>query len=235
MERDDVHSLIAAYALDALEGDEEAVYEAHLARCASCRQELASFRDTAALLAYGVATAPPPPELRERILQQARAERSNVVPLPRRWAVRATAAVAAVAACAAIGVGWWALSLSSQLEREREARAEEEQALAVVLDPGADTFRVRGAAGTLVVAEGGQAALVLQGLEPPPPGNVYTAWVSADGDQMVPAGTFTAGTERSVVRLTRPVPEGGLVAVTVEADEDAQEPTGDPIMVAETA
>ena len=233
MERDDVHELIAAYAIGALEPDEEARYEDHLARCATCREELTSFRDTAGFLAYGAQPVDPPPGLRERILEQARAERPNVVPLrPRRPNVM-WASAAALAACAAVALAIWGASLSSQLGEERDTRAAEERALAVALDPEADRFRLEGAEGTLAVADDGQAALVLTDLEPPPEGTVYTAWVSADGKQMFPAGTFAAEERQNVVRLTRPVPAGGLVAVTVEKDENAQSPTADPIIVVE--
>src|ERR687883_22553 len=107
MEAESIHELTAAYALDALDSDEEREYEEHLARCTRCREDLASFSEAAPSLAYGVESPPPPPGLRDRILEQARSERPNVVPLkPRRtrtWAI--PAAAAAVAACAAIGLG----------------------------------------------------------------------------------------------------------------------------------
>ena len=234
METHDVHRLTASYALDALDPHEEAEFEAHLSGCPPCREELAALRETAALLAYGAEAAPPAPALRERILAQARAERPNVVPLRPRWALPAALATAAAAACVAIGLGVWATSLSSQLEQERDARADEGEAIAVALDPNAEHFRVQGADGTLVVAEGGQAALVLVDLEPPPAGKVYEAWVSADGEEMLPAGTFEPGSGRSVVRLTRPVPARGLVAVTVEPGGGSEQPSGSPIMVVET-
>ena len=37
MERAEIHDLSAAYALDALDGDELEAFEEHLARCAECR------------------------------------------------------------------------------------------------------------------------------------------------------------------------------------------------------
>src|ERR671922_2953682 len=112
MEADTIHELTAAYALDALDEREEREYEEHLARCPRCREELASFTETATSLAYGVESPTPPPDLRDRILVRARAERPNVVPL-RRPAWRSwTAAAAAVAASAAIGLGIWAVTLS---------------------------------------------------------------------------------------------------------------------------
>jgi hypothetical protein len=41
-----IHELTAGYALDALDSDERKAYEAHLAQCEHCQQELASFWTT---------------------------------------------------------------------------------------------------------------------------------------------------------------------------------------------
>ena len=102
----DLHDLTAAYALDALDADETLAYEAHLAQCERCREELASFSESATSLAWAVDAPAPPVALRDRILVAAAAERVNVVPLPvrRPWLVRGASAVAAVAACAAVGL-----------------------------------------------------------------------------------------------------------------------------------
>ena len=73
MEANALHDLTAAYALDALDPDEARAYEAHLAHCERCREELASLSEAATALAYAPEAPTPPPELRARILQQARA------------------------------------------------------------------------------------------------------------------------------------------------------------------
>ena len=131
MDRTGIHELTAAYALHALEPDDERAYEEHLARCPACREDLAALQETASALAYAPEAPQPPPELRDRILAQARAERSNVVPLrPRGHLLAATTAVAAVAAVAAIALGLWAASLSRSLDQKTEA-------LQVLADPGA--------------------------------------------------------------------------------------------------
>lgn len=235
MGQDAIHDLTAAYALDALDEHEEAEYEAHLSACPACRDELASFQETAVAFASAVEAPAPSPALRARILTQARDERSNVVPFPeRRWTVPIAAAGAA-AASVAVGLGLWAASLSSSLDEERQAREQRERALAVVADPDARSFRVSGADGTLLVTAEGEAALVLQEFEAAPEGKIYEAWVTRDGTEMLPAGTFTAqqrGT--TVVPLSRPVPAGGLVAVTLE-DGPVERPTSEPLLTADTA
>jgi anti-sigma-K factor RskA len=221
MEHERVHELTAAYALHALRPDEQRAFEAHLSRCAECREELASFEDTAAALAYGAEAPVPPAALRERILAQARAERPNVVPLRPRWAAPAVA-VAAVAAVAALALGVWAVSLSSELESEREARREQPR-----------TFPVSGTEGRLVVAPTGEAVLLLPKLPPAPRGKTYEAWVIDDSAPQ-PAGLFEGG-ERTAVALARPVRQGAVVAVTLERAGGVPAPTSPPLFTVKTA
>ena len=215
-----IHDLTPAYALDA--HDEERYVE-HLASCERCREDLAELRDPVGALAYGVQSPAPPPALRERILEAARTERSNVVPIRRRLPV-AIGAVAAVAATVAIALGLWASSVSNELDRERAL-------LAILADPDAKAIPLEGANGRVVVTDTGEAALVVSGLATAPEGKTYELWV-AEGDKMLPAGVFDAKHERDVVRLTRPVPPGSGVAVTVEDDGGSDAPTSDPIFTA---
>ena len=218
-----IHDLTAAYALDALDAEDEERYELHLTTCWRCREELAGLRDPVAALAHGVPSPEPPPELRERILEAVRAERSTVVPIRRRVPA-ALGAGAAVAATVAIALGLWAASVSSDLDRERSL-------LAILADPEAKTIPLDGANGRVVVTDTGEAALVVSGLPTAPEGKTYELWV-AEGDRMLPAGVFDAKGERDVVRLTRPVPRGSGIAVTVEDDGGTDAPTSDPIFTA---
>jgi len=134
---DELHELTAAYALDALEPDEARAYEAHLDTCPRCREELAGLAGTASALAYAAAGPQPPAELRGRILETARAERQNVVPLRTRRPLRLTplVGIAAAAACLLVGLGIWNLSLHRDLDHK--------SAIAAVLgDPGLDVVGV---------------------------------------------------------------------------------------------
>jgi anti-sigma-K factor RskA len=216
MEGREIHELSAAYALDALDADEHRVFEEHLARCARCREDVASFQETTAALAYDVEAPAPPPALRQRILQRARSERPTVVPLRRRWVVPTTAGLAAAAAAAAIALGIWAASLSSELDRR------------------AEVFPVSDGRGSLVVAPGGEATLLLSGLGPAPSGKTYEIWVIKD-DRPLRAGLFDEAETRTAVAVMRPVSEGDVVAVTLEAAGGVDAPTGRPLVMAETA
>ncbi|MCW3158858.1 anti-sigma factor [Micropruina sonneratiae] len=64
---DDLHDQVAGYAMDALTPDERAAFEAHLAQCADCRDELDGLRET--LADWGSDFAVEPPEtLRAAVL-----------------------------------------------------------------------------------------------------------------------------------------------------------------------
>jgi anti-sigma-K factor RskA len=229
MERQGIHELSAAYALHALDSEEERAFEEHLAHCDECREHVAAFQETAAAMAYDGGGAAPPAALRERILADARSERPKVVQLrERRWAFPAAAGVAAAAACAAVALGIWSLSLSSSLSDERAALDRAEQTVSVLAQTDAQRIPLSGAEGMLVVNREGEAWLVVSGLEAAPSDRTYEAWVIDNGDAL-PAGLFQGGGSRTVVKLSRQVPEGSAVAVTLERAGGVDEPTAEPL------
>ena len=74
---DDIHGLSGAYAVDAVDGDERARFEEHLAVCSQCRAEVESLRAATTHLA-GMTDAAPPAHLRAAVLQAI----TSVRPLP---------------------------------------------------------------------------------------------------------------------------------------------------------
>lgn len=69
-ESDDIHTLTAPYALDALDVDERQVFEAHLEGCDACVREVAELQAVSAWMGASYELVPPA-GLRERILQEA--------------------------------------------------------------------------------------------------------------------------------------------------------------------
>jgi anti-sigma-K factor RskA len=217
MDHDGIQELTAAYALDALDPADEREFEEHLARCASCRAEVASFREATTALAYNVDTPAPRPALRARILDRVRAEQPGAVePRRRRWSLPLATGFAAAAACAALGLGLWAASLQGKLSDR------------------AETVALTGASGSLVVSPSGQGVLVVSRLAPAPAGKTYEAWVIQDG-RARSAGLFDGGGDRTAVALTRHVPDGAVVAVTIEDKGGVKQPTGRPLFRSDRA
>jgi hypothetical protein len=226
----DLHELVAAYALDALDDDERERFERHLAECERCSEQLPELQEAAGALAYAAEGPEPPAALRGRILDAARAEpRGKVIAFPKsRWTLPAVGSVAAIAAVVAIGLGVWANSLSNSLDRERSVK--EGYARAVeLLGADASLTKLADGKGGLLVANSRDAALVLCGLSPAPSGKTYEAWV-VEGKTPSPAGLFQGGGGCQPVLLNRPVPQGAVVAVTLERSAGEQKPTT-PILV----
>jgi anti-sigma-K factor RskA len=198
----DVHDLTAAYALDALSPEEAEAYEQHLGQCERCREELAGLSEATTALAFGAVAPAPPPRLRASILDAARAERSNVVPLRRRpWVARSVAVVAAAVACVAVGLG-------------------------VALSESGPTY-----VSATVVLENGKAMLSTSGLNAAPRGKTYEAWVVPPGvgkPTPRPAGLFRGGSDSSLA-LSGRVPQNAVVAVTLEPAGGSRAPTTTPI------
>jgi anti-sigma-K factor RskA len=171
----ELHDLTAAYALDALDPDEAEAYERHLGQCEDCRMQLAELNEPAGALAYGTVAPAPPPRLRAVILEQAAAERSNVVPfLRRRWAARGLAVAAAAAACIVVG-------------------------LAVSLSQSSHTHSL-----SVMVLPNGKATIQVSGLPAAPSGKTYEAWIIPANGKPRPAGLFSAGNTTVRLRGTVP-------------------------------
>ena len=230
MEADALHDLTAAYALDALDAEDARGYERHLAHCERCQSELAELSESAGALAYASEAPLPSAELRGRILDQAKAERPNVVPLRPRW-LRPVIAAAAVAACAAIGLGLWAVSLSGKLDRRDAELARQQRVAQILAQPG--SRKISFTRGTLVVGPNGEGALVLNKLADPGSDRTYEAWV-ADGGAPQPAGLFSGGTGVAVP-LDQPVRDGATVMVTEERAGGTETPSQAPFLIVRNA
>ena len=229
-----VHELTAGYALDALDADERSAYEAHLAGCAQCQQELESFWTTTEALAVAASGPAPSPALRDRILADVRAEPpQNVIPLEsrRRRAAPVLGAVAAVAAVVALVVGLWASDLSSQLDETRAALERQQAAIQTLVDSEAQDVALQTGEGRLVVDSEGFAVLVIGGLPEAPAGKTYEMWIAPGGDigSASPAGLFAGGDEIAIEPVEGTVEPGDVVAVTIEVAGGVDVPTSQPI------
>jgi anti-sigma-K factor RskA len=202
-----VHEEAAAFALDALDQQEAEAFERHLADCPDCEGELDELRFAAAALAFAVEPPVPSRSLRLRVLDTG----AQVIALPRRRRprlLRATMVAAAACAVVVAAVRPWETG-DSQVGFRR--------------------YAAKGANATLLVSRSGEAVLAAHRLPPLASGTVYELWVIADG-RARPAGLFRG----SLATLTRPVPQGASVAVSVEPAGGSSRPTGPLLLRAET-
>lgn len=239
---DDVAALISAHALGALDPDQAALAEKHIAASDDCRRAYEDALETAAALALAVADSEPPAELRDRILAAARAERSAdakpvvATPAAPRRRLRLAGLLTPSSGFAAIGVAAaivFALIAVSQHDSASSARDREEALVSILSAPDARVVPLRSSAGGTqggrVIVARGRAALV-SSLRPPPPGRTYQAWgLRSGGKSPVPLPTFS---RTGAVLILDDVRDYDGVAVTVEPSGGSKQPSSAPFVVA---
>lgn len=248
---DEVHTLIGAYVLDAVDDVERAAVERHLAGCEVCAAEAAELREAAARLAESTAQ-PPPPGLRERVLAEAaqtrQARPTGRQPRPggsARW--RRWTAVAVAACLVAVGGGFAAWSVQQQRvyaervraeaarERADQAQRRADDIATVLAAPDAVTRRVEVAGGgrvTVVVsARQDRAVVVLDELRRTPAGKAYQLWL-IKGAQPRSAGVLPSRATKAT-QLLYGLGGADLLGVTVEPAGGSRQPTTTPIAAIE--
>lgn len=228
----DIHRLTGAYAIDALDDLERARFEQHLEVCEDCRTEVASLRETAAMLSETTALAPPP-ALRESVL----AGISQVRPLPplvppapvrvtgRRWFPFLVAAV--VVGLLSVGAAVWQPWAEQDRTRlsaaEQVLRAPDAQEVTVDLGPAGRATVVRSVSQA-------RAVLVTEDMAPAPAGKVYEVWLQDDSGSMVPAGLMPRGPDQQMV-LEGDAAAATAAGITVEPAGGSPAPTSEPIVL----
>ena len=229
------HELVGAYALDALDAEERAEFEQHLAACADCQAELASFADVIDALADDGEATDVPAGLQERIAAElavtaqdgvsdpapadaplapsiAEAPLADVVPLRKRSVGRFLAvAAASVAVLALAGVLFTTLNKPSDTERIRAASD------VVELETGIPDVTV-----FVSASEGGMA--VEGDMPDPAEGKEYQLWVvPADGSAPIPGPTMDGGAT-DTAWLTD-LDGAAAIAVSIEPEGGSTTPT----------
>jgi anti-sigma factor RsiW len=229
----DIHAVSGAYAVDALDDLERARFETHLTDCPTCRDEVASFAEAAAILGASVAAAPPT-GLRDRVL----ADISTVRPLPpvapdaaRPRAVRRRrlpALLAAAAAVAALGTGI-AVWQPWHDETNQHVGSMTDRVLTAA-DASKHTISVPGGAELTLVrsVSVGRAVLVTQNLPSPPSGTVYELWLKNPEGQLEPAGLMPVAANQKFL-LDGDAAAATAAGITVEPVGGSPVPTSDPI------
>lgn len=257
---DRLHDLAGAYALDALPPDEVATFEAHLAACPTCTDEVASLHAVAGSLA-DLSTATPPDDLRTSVLdavtgidqvdpatpvsilpdQERSRERSRpstttdsragVVALSDHRRLRTTARVATgVAAALALVAGALGLWANNLQEQLRDRDLAADQVAAVLSAPDAQLTEVDGS--SLVRSPSRERAVFTAGSLPPVgEGRVLQLWV-IDDQGPVSAGLVQDPSTPTLLDI--PVPEGAVVGVTIEPAGGSDQPTSDPVVAFQT-
>jgi anti-sigma-K factor RskA len=231
----DIHALVGAYALDAVDDLERVAFDRHLADCESCRAEVDELQETASRLADSTWSVPPP-RMRTDVmatitrtrqvtsLEPARRER------PVRWRRLTAAAAAAVVLAGGAGAAAWTI---------QDQRVHDQRVLAEGVQRREALTRSILAAPDLVVrtapmAGGGKvtvatsalrdSGVVLMGASAAPSdGRVFELW-KIRGETVTSAGALAAG-QSSVVQVVNGLHASDAFGITVEPAGGSLTPT----------
>jgi len=254
---DEYSDLLGAYALDAVDAEERAAIEIHLADCPRCRAEVAEHREVAAYLSQSGAPAPEgvwdriaselapaAPPMRVGIMPTGTAVAATPEPDPEtsvepavtpigqapsaRRTSRPMLAVLAVAACIIALLGVVAVT---QTQRLNDGQTVEEMASDAAANSKLKVDLGGGDDGSAqaVVGADGKGYLIMDGVAPPEDGKVYQLWGKVD-DTVLSLGTFG---DASVVPFSVDPSRIGdieLFAVTKEDAPGVIESTNTPVM-----
>ncbi len=234
----EIEDLLGAYALDAVDPDERAVVERHLADCPRCRAEVVEHREVAALLAHsggpapegvwdriaagldeGVAPVGPPVlgPVEAPAVGLAERRRSR----RRRRPGRIGVAVAGVAAAAVIGVlGWRVVDQERRLDELAASMGDDAMARAAsvaMADPESRHADLAASSGEMeavvVVTVDGDAYLLGDRLPELPADRTYQLWGVLDTGAVVSLGVL--GNRPGVEAFHAPAGVG-TIAITDE-------------------
>lgn len=248
---------LTLYALNALEGDDRASLEKHLATCATCRLELEQLRGDGALLALSALGPKPPVRSRQRLLDavakqsSAPASRARNAEMehPRRswWGILGWAAAAAVVVFAA---SLWKensalkqslASASTQAAQNARELEDLRKIAAPIVTPEAQRI-------TLVAVKSppqpqGKAfylrnrsslLFVANNMPALPPQKAYELWLIPAQGAPIPAGVFKPDAHGNATVVNPPLPAGmeaKAFAITIENEAGATSPTMPIVMM----
>ncbi|WP_062522814.1 anti-sigma factor [Demequina silvatica] len=245
---DNIHSLIGAYAVDAVTPDERADFDAHLAACEDCATELVGLREAAATLGAAEATAPPA-ALRARVMDQVgrtaqlppvagddarvtpRAEVTGASSPRERRGWPRLAVAAAVAAVLAVGGLAGSTLLGQRDSTSEDQRALEKDVMMVTSAPDAHAMDLGLGSAHLVMSDK-MGSVVAMGEDCPEPedGMEYQLWVVMEDGSKHAGPTFMPDPDGSFMTLMEMDMEGvAAFAVTEEPAGGSDQPTTDVV------
>jgi anti-sigma-K factor RskA len=231
--------LAAAWVLGALPPWEGDRFARHLEQCPVCRAEVARLQPAADAMAEAVAPETPPPALQERLtaavdveaqLFRAAGSAEAVPPAVGRSSGRSprrgllvTAALALATVGAAVGY---------VLGQQDGEDAADRVAVARTIAGAVAEANAGSNARAAVVVDADGARLVLSGLEPPPDGRLYQAWILRAPSVPRPTGALFSVRRTGQTTVEMPaLREVDLIIVTDEPAAGSRSPTLPPVVI----
>jgi len=225
------------YAIGVADEPERSEIRAHLNRgCEVCMAAMKRAREVTAILGSAAPAAAPSPRLRRRLLASVGVEQRGFG-----WApiLGLALALSLFAVVYFYGRQTTALQemalLKNQLRTQTIDLARLNEAFAIV--NGADTTVSsfgNGPKGKIFTSKSQGVLLIASNLPPAPSGKAYEMWVIPKGGKPIPAGMFQSEPNGTALHIQRGAvdPNADLVAVTLEDEAGAPQPTSQPLFAA---
>jgi anti-sigma-K factor RskA len=233
-----------AYVLGALPEEERLSFEDYLATHPERQAEIDELGAVAGLLAFSPQEQEPSPELRSRIMEVVEAETE-----PRRVTRRSVSArigdylsvrslALGAAALLVIGLLSWNVLLQGQVEDAQSqvqnlqgqvADAQAQQSQTIELE---GSWAEQGATAEVTSMEGNEIVLVARNMPSVPEDRTCQIWV-IKGDVPKPSGLFQPDGNGTATPITNSLKKANVIAVTVEPAGGSEQPTSDPVLLAE--
>ena len=239
---DELEDFAAGYVLLALEPEEQEAFESHLSGCDTCTQRVAELRGVTGALAQLAEDREPSPQLRDRILTAARAEKpvgGFATPAPERspiaWWRRFARPVTAFAAIGVLLVtvgllSFWMVRVQDRLDIS-ETRIDLGYDAIEIMSQAEQWWRFEGTdaapevVGTLAYSfEHGAACLIARNL-PPVEGSRYQAWAVKDGASTALGRMWPLGDGLRWIIIPGDVSDLDAVTITLEETRSPSEPS----------
>jgi anti-sigma-K factor RskA len=229
------------YAIGVAEEPERSEIRQHLNRgCEVCMSGMKRAREVTAILGGTAASAAPSPKLRRRILasvgfEQRRSGWGLVWALPLALSLFAVVYFAGRERDVVVELN----RSRSQMRQQQIDLARMNEAFAIL--NGADTTvtsfgqgQPTPPKGKIFVSRSQGVLLIASNLPPAPSGKAYEMWIIPKGGKPLPAGLFQSESNGTAMHIERgPVDANAdLVAVTVEDQAGAAQPTSQPLFAA---
>jgi len=228
---------LALYALNALEGQERADLEKHLATCNACRAELEQLRGDGALLALATVGPKPPARARQRLLDSVATEAAASPTLAQKtredgaagsevtrhswWGWLGWAATAAVIVFAAslwkenISLKQTLVSASSQMAENARQLEQIRKIAAPIIEPEAQRVTLvslktppQPQGKAFYLKNRGSLVFVANDMPALPPQKAYELWLIPVQGAPIPAGVFKPNAHGSATVVNPPLPAG---------------------------
>ena len=223
----DLQERASLYAAGAMAESERLEYARHLEEdgCAVCRSEVNELQSAMSMLAFSVSPATPSPDVRRRLMEQARMQ-SSVVPEPRRPAFKWVQWITAAVAIASLVVTIMVVRNNNALRREIAILTSPSNR---VIDLAGQGTNKQASARIVVNPQEKRWVIYVRDLPPASADKTYQLWFVPKSGNPISAVVFNTqanGVIEIEVPLPADLPELQAAAVTTEPAGGVPQPTG---------